>query len=119
MKAEELGLNCEDEDSDSLKYYSIVCEIKQRMIKDNEIDDQAKEKIIDGLYEKEGFYSVNKSYNNIFGGLMRNRAKIANLYYTIILCLMMFMFLSIYLALYNYFINKTLVVNIFLQMDRK
>jgi hypothetical protein len=83
---------------------------------DLEIDESTKEKIIDFIYEKEGFYSLVSSYMNIFGRIVNNKNRIMIMFYTIILCLMLFMFVSIYLVLYNYFINKTLVVNIFIQM---
>lgn len=81
-----------------------------------EIDESAKEKIIDFIYESEGYYSLVSSYVSIFGRLINNKNRIMILFYTVILCLMLFMFVSIYLVLYNYFINKTLVVNIFIQI---
>lgn len=81
-----------------------------------EIDENTKEKIIDFIYETEGFYSLVSSYMNIFGRIVNNKNRIMIMFYTVILCLMLFMFVSIYLVLYNYFINKTLVVNIFIQM---
>lgn len=102
-----------------MNFLEVLKEINTRIkidSKENNIDNMTKEKIIDFIYESEGYYSLVSSYMNIFGKLINNKNRIMILFYTIILCLMLFMFVSIYLVLYNYFINKTLVVNIFIQI---
>jgi hypothetical protein len=96
----------------------IFLEIHNRLLsKDSEIDDETKEKVVDLFYEVEGYYSVYKSFYAMFGGLVKSINKISIIFNIIILILILFMFMSIYFALYNFFINKTLVVNIFLQVQ--
>jgi len=122
LKCQEIGLVVHPDSEKCLNFFKVIKELNSRIQhnteKDSEweIDDTTKEKIIDFIYEKEGYYSLVSSYTTIFGKLINNKNRIMILFYTIILCLMLFMFVSIYLVLYNYFINKTLVVNIFIQI---
>ena len=121
MKSQEIGLVVQESEK-SLNFLNVIKELNSRIsnnVEKNdewEIDDCSKEKIIDFIYESEGYYSLVSSYISIFGRLINNKNRIMILFYTVILCLMLFMFVSIYLVLYNYFINKTLVVNIFIQI---
>jgi hypothetical protein len=102
----------------NINIQNIIYEIRHKYYhnKELEVDDDLKERIIDIIYNLDGFYSIQRSYQILFGSLFKDKNKITLLFYTIILSLMMFMFVSIYLTLYNFFINKTLVVNIFLQV---
>jgi hypothetical protein len=98
--------------------YGIIKEIHSRLQqRDSDIDEETKERMVDLFYEIEGHYSVYKSFNVIFGGLFNNKKSISYLFTTIVLVLILFMIFSIYFGLYNFFINKTLVVNIFLQVQ--
>ena len=76
-----------------------------------------KEYIIDIIYVQEGFHSINKSFHNLFGDLINHKKKVVNILYSFILFLLLLMISSIYISLYNFLINKTLVVNIFLQIN--
>ncbi len=93
----------------------ILHEVKTR--KESELDDEAKKKIVDIIYQSEGYYSISKSYNMLFGSAVFTKSKVSMILYAIILMLFVFMVFSIYFALYNFFINKTLVVNIFVQLN--
>lgn len=96
---------------------NIFKEIQVKLFhKGNEIDSDTKNRVIDLLYELEGYYSLYTSYYILFGTVTLTKKKISMLFYSIILFLLLFMIFSIYFALYNFFINKTLVVNIFLQI---
>ncbi len=98
--------------------YGIIREIHSKMNqRDSDIDQETKERMVDLFYELEGHYSVYKSFNVIFGGLFNNKNSIYYLFTTIVSVLILFMIFSIYFGLYNFFINKTLVVNIFLQVQ--
>ena len=116
MKSQEIGLSFTD-GKDNYNFFKIINEVKQKFShnKNSDLDDETKEKIIDYLYEMEGYYSIKQSYSVLFGSMLQSKSKLQILFYSVILCLIVFMFISIYLALYNFFINKTLVVNIFIQ----
>jgi hypothetical protein len=110
--------NCTNLGSNMLNIQNLISEIKTKLhnTKGQELDEETKEKVIDLLYEYDGYYSVNKSYYNLFGSATSTKKKISLLFYVLILFLFLFMIFTIYFALYNFFINKTLVVNIFLQI---
>lgn len=98
--------------------YGIIREIHSKLHqRDSDIDEETKERMVDLFYELEGHYSVYKSFNVIFGGLFKNKKSIYYLFSTIVSFLILFMIFSIYFGLYKFFINKTLVVNIFLQVQ--
>lgn len=102
----------------NINIQNIIYEIRTKFFynKDYELEEDLKERIIDIIYGLEGFYSIQRSYTVLFGGLFKSKNTISTLFHVIILCLMIFMLISIYLTLYNFFVNKTLVVNIFLQV---
>ena len=80
--------------------------------------EEEKEALVDLFFEYEGYYSTKNSSNLIFSGFVKDKKKVAKILYSLIVCLFLFMCISIYLGLYNFFINKTLVVNIFLQINK-
>jgi hypothetical protein len=133
LKKQELDLDSDDE-HDSLiqnktstkipvnilsNYYELICNCHQEISDQKMIyTEEEKEILVDIIFEYEGYYSINKSSNLIFSGWIKDNNKIAKLLYSMIIFLFFFMCVSIYLGLYNFFINKTLVVNIFLQINK-
>ncbi len=94
---------------------NILCEIQKKTSKENfEVNLEIKEKVVSLIYRMEGYYSLQSSFYNLFCGLISSKNKIRFVLFTMILCLMFLIFFSIYVALYYFLINKTLVVNIFL-----
>jgi len=76
-----------------------------------------KNKIIEKCFEIEGNYSTKRSFREMtFGILNFNSNQIILFFYFILTMLAFFIMLTIFLAMYHYFINKTLVINIFLQI---
>jgi len=134
LKREEIGLTCFHEKNekydvvliDNRNIYSynylgiliqnILGEIRIKTLNQNaEVNLEIKEKIVDLIYQIQGHYSIEHSFYNICGGLITSMSKMMFLFYFMIICLMFFMMFSIYASLYNFLINKYLVVNIFLQ----
>lgn len=74
-----------------------------------------KEKVIYYIYAIEGYYSIKESIRTIFGFEIEIR-KVKYLIYTIIASIFVLMFTSLYISLYKYIMQKTLVVNIFIQI---
>ena len=79
---------------------------------------QQKEKVIYYIYAIEGYYSIKESIKTIFGfGIVEiGIKKVKYVIYAIISCIFVLMFTSLYISLYKYFMQKTLVVNIFIQI---
>jgi hypothetical protein len=88
-----------------------------KVLKSNEDEcEKLKDYVIEMIYNSEGLHSVKQSFKNLFGTLIDTRGRVIMILYAIILFIFIMMIVSIYLSLYNYLINKTLVVNIFLQI---
>lgn len=134
LKKQEMEIDCEDDASSLIQnkttkshqvlnvnsnYSDLINNCHHELtVNKVKFTNEEKEALIDLFFEYEGYYSTKNSSYLIFSGFIRDKNKVTKILYSLIICLFLFMCISIYLGLYNFFINKTLVVNIFLQVNK-
>jgi len=112
----EISLSVIDPKTQSELFFEIN-DIQKELKENNDVNDDKKNKIIEKCFEIEGNYSTKRSFREMtFGILNFNSNQIILFFYFILTMLAFFIMLTIFLAMYHYFINKTLVINIFLQI---